>query len=57
MVTLEFWVSEKSKSHECEFPTIQPGDTIGAGILMDSYNLRRLYFTKNGNMLGKESLS
>jgi hypothetical protein len=28
-----------------------PGDTIGAGIVIDSFNQRRLYFTKNGQLL------
>lgn len=47
------WVSNKSKVRECtQFPQIEPGDTIGAGILIDSFTLRRLYITKNGNMLG-----
>ncbi len=27
------------------------GDTIGVGIVIDSYNQRRLYFTKNGQLL------
>jgi hypothetical protein len=32
-------------------PKILPGDTVGAGVLYDSFNQRRVYFTKNGNMI------
>eukprot|EP00029_Vermamoeba_vermiformis_P011690 TRINITY_DN649_c0_g3_i1.p1 TRINITY_DN649_c0_g3~~TRINITY_DN649_c0_g3_i1.p1 ORF type:complete len:498 (+),score=71.87 TRINITY_DN649_c0_g3_i1:308-1801(+) len=35
------------------FPSYGTGDTIGVGMLLDSFNMRRLYFTKNGQFLGR----
>jgi hypothetical protein len=34
------------------FPPFGAGDTIGVGMLLDSFNMRRLFFTKNGEFLG-----
>jgi hypothetical protein len=31
------------------------GDTIGVGMLLDSFNMRRLFFTKNGEYLGNDN--
>lgn len=32
------------------------GDTIGIGMLYDSFNQRKLFMTKNGQMIRKSSL-
>jgi hypothetical protein len=37
--------------HDNYLPRFSPGDTIGVGVLYDSFNQRRLFFTKNGQML------
>jgi hypothetical protein len=38
-------------SNEEGFPRYTKGDTIGVGVLLDSYNEQKLYFTKNGQFL------
>jgi hypothetical protein len=42
----------ESKSYKNIMPSFKPGDVVGAGILFDSFNQRRLFFTKNGSLIG-----
>jgi hypothetical protein len=39
------------RNQEDTFTRFRPGDTVGAGILYDSFNTRLLYFTKNGKFV------
>lgn len=57
------WYNNGQICHNAEdnllevFARFRPGDTVGAGILYDSFNTRRLYFTKNGKLVMSKSLS
>jgi hypothetical protein len=37
--------------------TYGKGDTIGVGVLFDSFNQRKAYFTKNGQYVGTSVFS
>eukprot|EP00029_Vermamoeba_vermiformis_P011688 TRINITY_DN649_c0_g2_i1.p1 TRINITY_DN649_c0_g2~~TRINITY_DN649_c0_g2_i1.p1 ORF type:complete len:546 (+),score=92.08 TRINITY_DN649_c0_g2_i1:432-2069(+) len=45
-------VSQNTKHNVQQFPAYTEGDTIGTGILLDSYNQRRIFFTRNGQFVG-----
>ncbi len=45
-------VSQNTKRNVQKFPKYSKGDTVGAGILLDSYNQRKIYFTLNGQLCG-----
>lgn len=38
---------------EDRFAKYSNGDTVGVGLLLDSFNQRKLFFTKNGQLISK----